>query len=52
MSKQQRLHQKAIKHLAEVEAIIDDLKAAGPCPLDGDNALANVRQRLADLSRR
>jgi hypothetical protein len=32
--------------------IIDQLKNLGPHELDGDNALLNVRERLASLSRR
>jgi hypothetical protein len=52
LSQQQRLHQKAKTHLSALEEIIDQLKAAGPCPLDDDNAILNIRERLADLSRR
>ena len=52
MTKQQKLHQRAGKHLAELESILDQLKAAGPCPLDDDNALLNIRERLASLARR
>jgi hypothetical protein len=52
MTKQQRLHAKALKHFRELEKIIDDLKAAGPCKLDGNNALLNTRDWLRQLSGR
>lgn len=49
MSTQRDLHGKAIKHLNELEAIIDRMKRAGPCDLDGWNALLNTKQRLIGL---
>lgn len=52
MTKQQKLHRRAIKHLAEIEGIIDQLKTEGPCRLDGDNAIMNIRERLGGLERR
>jgi len=52
MTKQQKLHRQAIKHLAALEEIIDELKSAGPCDLDGSNAILNVRERLLGLSQR
>jgi hypothetical protein len=52
MSKQQALHSKAIKHLVAIEAVIDDLKTAGPCRDDGWNALLNTKQRLRGLADR
>lgn len=52
MSKQQTLHAKAIKCLCEMEKIIDELHRAGPCPLEGWNALLNTKRRLQALSNR
>ena len=52
LSQQQKLHHKAKGHLAALEEIIDQLKSAGPCPLDGENAIMNIKERLAALSRR
>ena len=51
-TKQQKLHTKALKHFRELEAIIDAMKAAGPCDLDGDNALLNTRHWLRQLAGR
>jgi hypothetical protein len=52
LSQQQKLHHKAKGYLAALEEIIDQLKSAGPCPLDGENAIMNIKERLAALSRR
>jgi hypothetical protein len=52
MPTQQSLHTKAIKHLAALESIIDQLKAAGPDEHDGWNALLNTKQRLGQLQQR
>lgn len=49
---QRDLHIAAIKHLVAIEHVIDKLKTAGAHPLDGSNALENVRERLSDLARR
>jgi hypothetical protein len=52
MRTQQKLHAEALKHLRDLEAIIDALKAAGPCDLDGDNAILNVQDWLIQLAGR
>jgi hypothetical protein len=52
LSQQQKLHHKAKGHLAALEEIIDQLKSAGPCPLDGENVIMNINERLAALSHR
>jgi hypothetical protein len=52
MTKQQKLHAKARNHFRDLESIIDELKAAGPCKLDGNNALLNVREWLSQLAGR
>lgn len=49
---QQRLHAKALKHFRDLENLIDALKQAGPCELDGNNALLNTRQWLRQLAGR
>ncbi len=46
------LHQQAGKHWPALESIIDELKELGPHSLDGDNALANVREWLGQLAKR
>ena len=46
------LHAEAQKHWPQLEKIIDELKRCGPHSLDGNNALANVRLWLRDLSAR
>ena len=43
---------KAIKYLGGLQDIIDQLKMLGDHPLDGDNTLLNIRERLEFLSRR
>ncbi|MFN4266378.1 MAG: hypothetical protein ACK4F8_11610 [Aquabacterium sp.] len=48
----QELHAEAKKHWPQLEKIIDELKSCGPHSQDGNNALANVRQWLRDLSTR
>lgn len=52
MTKQQRLHTKALKKFRELEAIIDGLKAAGPCKHDGNNAMLNTQHWLRQLAGR
>lgn len=52
MSQQQRRHHEAKDHLSALKEIIDQLKNDGPCPLDGDNAILNIREQLEGLSRR
>ena len=52
MTEQQELHRQAIEHLGRLKEIIDALKALGPCPHDGWNALANIQGRPCALSRR
>jgi len=52
MTTQQKLHAKALKQFRDLEGIIDDLKAAGPCKLDGNNAILNVRDWLNQLAGR
>ena len=52
MSKQWDLQCKFLKRVGEIERIIDGLKSAGPCPLDGWNALKNVEAHLNALAGR
>ncbi|MCG5240062.1 hypothetical protein ACIU1J_01785 [Azospirillum doebereinerae] len=52
MSKQQTLHRKGLSAAAQLATVIDGLKAAGPCPLDGRNALLNLRQQIEGLLNR
>ncbi len=52
MTRQQKLHRRLRVELLELEELIDKLKAAGPCELDGPNALQNVRERLHGLAGR
>ena len=52
MSKQRDLHNEAIDHLNAVKAIVDQLKNLGPCPMDLDNALLNIRERAVALADR
>ena len=52
MTRQQKLHAKARKHFRDLEAIIDGFKAAGPCRLDGNNALLNTQHWLRQLAGR
>jgi hypothetical protein len=52
MSKQQTLHEKAARHLEDLKRIVDQLKNAGECPLDGWNALMNIQERANALSKR
>jgi hypothetical protein len=49
MTQQRTLHDQAGEHLSALESIIDDLKAAGACPLDGWNALLNIRDRMQGI---
>jgi hypothetical protein len=42
----------ALEHLSALESIVDKLKAAGPHPLDGNNARRNIAERAGDLARR
>ncbi|MFC3125118.1 hypothetical protein ACFOD4_08605 [Pseudoroseomonas globiformis] len=49
------LHMAAVTHIQAIAKVIDCLKTLGPCPLNHDNALANISERceaLADRSRR
>ena len=46
MTQQQKLHAKASDAIRALETAIDNLKSAGPCPLDGNNALRNIEERL------
>lgn len=46
------LHEIALSECRKLEKLIDELKALGPHSLDRDNALANTRGHLAQLSRR
>ena len=52
MSEQQDLRVEAARHLDAVKDIIDRLKSLGECPLDGDNALANICDRAGALADR
>ncbi|MEH2480183.1 uncharacterized protein YukE [Nitrobacteraceae bacterium AZCC 2146] len=52
MTKQQKLHSKAARYLRDLETIIDNLKHAGSCKLDGDNAILNVKDQLRHLAQR
>ncbi len=52
MSKQRTLHERAGRHLEDLKRIVDQLKNAGECPLDGWNALMNIRERANALSQR
>lgn len=52
MTTQRALHSNARRHLSELEQLIDKLKAIGPCQLDGDNALLNVKELLLSLVHR
>lgn len=47
-----QLHAIALSECKKMEKLIDELKALGPHSLDRDNALANTREHLAQLSRR
>lgn len=46
------LHGKAKVFWPQLEAIIDELKELSPHSLDGNNTLMNIREWLAQLSRR
>jgi hypothetical protein len=50
--KQRDLHAKAIKRFDELEKLIDQMKQAGPHPLDGWNALMNTKEQIEGLARR
>lgn len=52
MTKQQNLHRAGLSAVADLEKLIDSLKEAGPCPLDGRNALMNLRQQIEGLLNR
>jgi hypothetical protein len=47
-----QLHEIALSECRKIEKLIDELKALGPHSLDRENALANTREYLAQLSRR
>lgn len=46
------LHEHALEVFSKVEKIIDELKELGEHSLNGNNALMNVREQLAQLSER
>lgn len=46
MTRQQKLHAEATNAIRRLESAIDGLKSAGPCPLNGNNALRNLEERL------
>lgn len=46
MTRQQKLHAEATSAIRRLEAAIDGLKNAGPCPLNGNNALRNLEECL------
>ena len=48
----QRLYAEARTMWPKIETILDELKALGPHSLDGNNALMNIREALAQLSGR
>lgn len=52
MTKQQNLHRAGLDAVAKLETVIDTLKTVGPCPLDGRNALLNLRQQIEGLLNR
>lgn len=52
IDKHRALHREGLDHVAALEQIIDQLKGLGPHPLDGHNALHNLREHLDQLSRR
>ncbi|RJF81095.1 hypothetical protein D3877_12790 [Azospirillum cavernae] len=52
MTKQQKLHQAGLAAVTKLETVLDGLKAAGPCPLDGRNAVLNLRQQVEGLLNR
>jgi hypothetical protein len=52
MTKQQKLHRQGLAAVTKLETVLDGLKAAGPCPLDGRNALLNLRQQVEGLLNR
>lgn len=52
MTKQQNLHRAGLSAVADLERLIDRLKEAGPCPLDGRNGLMNLRERVEGLLNR
>ncbi|AWJ83358.1 hypothetical protein TSH58p_07340 [Azospirillum sp. TSH58] len=51
-TKQQRLHREALRAIARLETLIDELKSAGPCPLDRRNALLNTHEQIKGLLNR
>lgn len=51
-SRIQALHADAKKMWPKLEAIIDELKGLGLHSQDGNNALLNIREWLAQLSKR
>lgn len=51
-AKIRELQQQASGLWPTVEGLIDDLKRLGPHSMDGDNALANTREWLKQLSKR
>lgn len=51
-AKIRKLHLECLQLVKKLQANIDALKCAGPHSVDGSNALSNVRDHLAGLSRR
>jgi hypothetical protein len=51
-SRIRKLHEQAGTHWPALEKIIDELKSLGDHSLDGNNALANTRDWLKQLSQR
>lgn len=52
MSEQQEIHRQAVKLLNDIEAVIDVLRALGPDPSNGNNALVHIHGRLIRLAGR
>jgi hypothetical protein len=47
-----RRHLMVVKHIGEIEKLVEQLKASGPHSLDGFAALADIRLRLSSLAQR
>jgi hypothetical protein len=47
-----QLHEIALSECRKIEKLIDEIKALGPHSHGSENALANTREHLAQLSRR
>jgi hypothetical protein len=46
------LHGEAIDHVRALGQIVDQLMLMGPHPVDGDNAILNIQERVFDLANR